>query len=190
MPLNYPVLYKTQDVKGDAIVAQAVQLAIADAEALWQPEKFDGVYPVKGFGIRRLLARDFEGAATSSLHIGGSTSMCGWYFSISAASTWESIISNGTLSDSAYAVITGLFNYDTTPDIRKMKITADGIEYPITPLDEMYGWDIASAYISHPVIVRPEKAITIEVKADNSGLKSFGFLGYTIAKRSYLIGKL
>lgn len=190
MPLNYPVLYKSMDARADAIVSAAVAVAIADAEKLWTPEKFDGIFPVKGFGIRKLVARDFEGAATSALHLGGSQSMAGWYFSITAASTWEAIISSGTLSDSAYVIITGIFNFDASPDIRKLKVTADGVEYPIYNLEEIYGWDVAIAKLSHPVIVRPEKKITIEVIADSAGKKHFGFLGYTVAKRSYLISKI
>lgn len=174
------------DVKADAIVANAVQTAIADAELLWKPERFEGVFPVSGFGIRRLRPRDL--VANSGSIAGPSNST--WIFSLGTASTWGKMISSGVLSDSAYCIITGIFNYDASPDVRAIKITADGVEYPATDISEMYGWDIAIANLSHPIIIRPEKKITVEAIADTSGQKQMGFLGYTIAKRSYLIAQL
>ena len=186
MPLNYPVLYKSQDLKGDAIVAQAVQMAITDAEALWQPEKFDGVFPVKGFGIRRLQPRDI--VSNSGSIVGPSNST--WTFSQGTASTWQTWISAGVLSDSCYIVITGIYNYDTNHSLEAIKINADGIEYPVNNIEEMFGWDIGTAFFSHPIVVRPEKTITISAKTRLTGQHDIGLLGYTIAKRSYLITTL
>ena len=71
-----------------------------------------------------------------------------------------------------------------------MQFTADGVVYPPLDLQEMYGWDVATAYFSHPIIVRPEKTITMAIKAKNQGTKNFGLMGYCIAKRTYLIGQL
>ena len=51
-------LYKSMDIRAEAAISQAVQMAIADAESLWAPKKFDGVFPTKGFGIKRLEASD------------------------------------------------------------------------------------------------------------------------------------
>jgi len=174
------------DVKADIIVANAVATAVADAEALWHPEKFDGVFPVKGFGIRKLVPHDI--CSNSGSIYGPSNST--WVFSQVTASTWETWISSGILSDSCYVVITGFFNYDATPDVDVLKITADGIEYPIYDLQEMYGWDIATAYFSHPIVVRPEKKIHILVKSQTAGQKKIGLIGHCIAKRSYLIGTI
>lgn len=188
MPLNYPVLYKSMDAKSDQIVSNAVAAAIADAEKLWAPEPFDGVFPTRGFGIRKLekfdLARNAAGTDAGTAVYTNS-----WLMSIATARTWSQIMSC-TLSDSLYVVLTGIFNYDANPDVRAIKITADGIEYPTIPLYEMYGWDIATAYFSHPIIVRPEKKFVLEAVAENAGQKELGFLGYTIAKRSYIIGKI
>ena len=189
MPLNYPVLYKMLDSRAEATIASAVQTAVADAESLWAPEKFDGVFPVKGFGIKRLQPRDLAGSnATTTTLIGPIVSA--WQFSIATAETWADAIHQAVLSDSAYVVLTGVYNFDATPDVEAIKIIADGIEYPTMDITEIYGWDVATAYFSHPIIVRPEKMITIKAKCRTAGLKSFGFMGYTIAKRSYLIGEI
>lgn len=186
MPLNYPVIYKTQDIKGDAIVAQAVQTAILDAEALWQPEKFDGVFPVKGFGIKRLQPRDMVAASGSIVGPSNST----WTYSANTASTWQTWISAGTISQMAYVVITGIYNYDTNHSLEAIKFTADGVEYPVNNIEEMFGWYIGSVHFSHPIVVRPEKSVTISVRTRNTGQHDIGLLGYTIAKRSYLIATL
>jgi len=181
MPLNYPVLYKTTDVKGDAIVAQAVQTAINDAEQLWNPEKFDGVFPVKGFGIRKMQAYDLAGISSPGMNYTNS-----WIMTITTARTWTNVISN-TLTNTTYCVITGFWNMDSDPDVTDVQIIADGVDYSTSNIQEAYTWDVASAYFAHAIVVRPEKKILIYVKANSTGLKNFGFLGYTIAKRSKLI---
>jgi len=190
--LQYPTLYKCDDPRGEAIVAKAVAQTIADAESLWAPEKFDGVFPVRGFGIRRLTPRDIaglNGAGGTSIFAG--TSAAEWTFSIAAAAhVYTNILSGAMISDSCYVIITGFFNYDGTPDVECIKISADGIEYPIINLEEMYGWDEATAYFSHPIIVRPEKTMTIAACARTAGVKYFGLLGWVVAKRSYLIATL
>lgn len=186
MPLQYPVLYKTQDVKGDQIVSNAVATAIADAEQLWDPEKFDGVFPVKGFGIKKLDILDIakNSAATAGMKYSNS-----WVITITTARTWQNVIS-ATLTDNLYVVITGFFNLDANPDMTHMQIIADGVEYPVMNIEESYGWDVATAYFAHPVIVRPEKKILIYVRAETAGDKRFGLLGYTVAKRSYLLNRV
>ena len=50
------------------VVAAAVSQAIADAETLWKPERFDGVFPVKGFGIRRLCMYDLCGISSPGMN--------------------------------------------------------------------------------------------------------------------------
>lgn len=186
MVLNYPVFFKTMDIRGEATIQNAVATAIADAESLWAPEKFDGVFPTKGFGIKRLQPRDI--VSNSGSIVGPSNSI--WVFSAQTTSAWNSWISAGVLSDSCYVIITGFFNYDANPDVEALKVTADGIEYATMDIQEVYGWDIATAYFSHPIVVRPGKTITIQARARLAGQKAFGLLGYTLAKRSYLIGTL
>lgn len=185
MVLNYPCLYKSQDIRADQIVAQAVAAAVADAETLWAPEKFDGAFPVKGFGIAKLKATDLIKNGNS---LGGHIYTSFWGFSLTTASTWESMI-DVTLSDSCYVIITGIYCLDANPDVDRIKIVADGIEYAVTDISEMYGWDIANAYFSHPIIVRPTKNLKIKWKGPTAGQKKIGFLGYTVARRSYLIGE-
>jgi hypothetical protein len=183
--LKYPVLYKTSDVRGDTIVRQAVDTAISDALELWKPELFDGPFPIKGFGIAKLRAKELlKTVATQN----GAIYTGFWGFSVNTASTWETMV-DVTLSDSCYIVITGIFCYDANPDVELIKITADGVEYPVMDITEMYGWDEAIAYMSHPVVVRPEKQLKIKWKAPTAGQKKIGFLGYVVAKRSYLINE-
>lgn len=194
MVLNYPVLYKSMDTRAEAAISSAVQQAVADAESLWAPEKFDGVFPVKGFGIKRLQPHDIMPIWTAVQHAPNTVSDI-WAFSITTANAWTNIISQSVMSDSAYIIITGFLNYDGAPDVDAIKITADGIEYPTIDIQEMYGWDVATAYFSHPIIVRPEKMITIAVRARSTTAgaatcKQFGLLGYVVAKRSYLIGQV
>lgn len=186
MTLNYPVLYKMLDPRAEATISSAVQTAVADAESLWAPEKFDGVFPTKGFGIKRLQPRDLTGPTGSLI----SPIVSAWVVSINTAETWSVILSQCILSDSAYVILTGIYNFDANPDLEALKITADGIEYPVIDVTEMYGWDVATAYFSHPIIIRPEKMVTIEAKARLAGQKNFGFMGFCVAKRSYLIGKI
>ena len=191
MVLNYPVLYRTMDIRTEAVISQAIQTAIADAESLWAPEKFDGVFPTKGFGVKRLQPRDMagtNGGGGTSIWCGASAQ--GWTLSIAAAQAWGNIISGAQISDSCYLIITGVFNYDANPDVEAIKFIADGIEYAVMDLQEMYGWDIAIAYFSHPIIIRPQKSFTLWAKARTAGIKYFGFLGFTLAKRSYLIGQI
>jgi hypothetical protein len=193
MVLNYPVLFRTMDIRAEATISQAIQTAITDAESLWAPEKFDGVFPTKGFGIKRLQPRDMAGAngvPGTSIWGGASVGIVTWNLSCAVASAWGNVISAAQLSDSAYLIITGVFNYDTVPDVEAIKINADGIEYAIMDLQEMIGWDIATAYLSHPIVIRPQKTFTVSMRARSAGPKYFGFLGYTLAKRSYLIGQI
>lgn len=193
MPLNYPVLYRMMDPRAEPTIAQAIQTAVGDAESLWAPEKFDGVFPTKGFGIKRLQPRDMagtNGVPGTSVWAGPSVGILTWNLSCAVASAWGNVISGAQLSDSSYLIITGFFNLDAVPDVEAIKITADGIEYVIMDLQEAYGWDIATAYFSHPIIIRPQKTFTIAMRARTAGTKYFGFLGYTIAKRSYLIGAI
>jgi len=185
LPLQFPVLYKSTDSRTDLIVKNAVDTAIADAEKLWSPEKFDGVYPVKGFGISRLKAADLIAAGSI---VGPFSKMFTW--SVTTASAWETYINDVTLSKATYVVICGVYNLDAAPDVEAMKINADGIEYPVIDLNEIYGWDVAVAYFSHPIIVRPEKKLGIKLKARTVGRKNIGFIGYTVGTRSYLIGEL
>jgi hypothetical protein len=191
MSLNYPVLYRNMDARGEATIAKAIQTTVTDAESLWAPEKFDGVFPVKGFGIKRLQPRDMagtNGGGGTSIWAGASAQ--GWTLSVAAAQAWGIVISGAQLSDSSYIILTGIFNYDAVPDVEAFKLSADGIEYCVTDIQEMYGWDIATAFFSHPIIIRPQKTFTLSLKARTAGIKYFGFLGYTIAKRSYLIGQI
>lgn len=185
MVLNYPVLYKSMDAKMDAIVAQAVQTAIADASTLWAPLTFDGVFPIKGFGIKQLEAWDIDPADGTQGHVNTNE----WLLSFGTARTWINMFSD-VICDDIYVILTGVFNYDATPDVTHMKITADGIEYPVMSFDEMYGWDVAVAYFSHPIIVRPEKKMVINMYANTAGQKNFGFLGYTIGKRARLLTQM
>jgi hypothetical protein len=188
MPLNYPVIFKDWDSSDNANIQQAVQTAIADAESLWAPEKFDGVFPTRGFGIKRLQLKDIC-RLSSYFPLGYSTSDA-WMFTIAVGQTWYSVINAAVISDSCYVIITGFFNYDQTPDVEAIKVIADGIEYPVIDIQEMYGWDFATAYFSHPIIIRPEKLVTLKVRCTALGVKRFGLLGFVVAKRSYLIGEI
>jgi hypothetical protein len=176
------------DAKADAIVQQAVATTIADAERLWAPEKFDGVYPTKGFGIKRL--EKFDLAPSSAAAQGSGPFTNSWILSITTAKTWVCSYADPAVSDSSYLIITGIFNYDASPDVSDIQIIADGVEYPTMNIEEMYGWDIATAYLSHPIIVRPEKTINVYTRAETAGRKNFGLLGYVVGKRSYIIGRV
>jgi hypothetical protein len=174
------------DVKGDAIVQQAIATAIGDAETLWAPEKFDGVFATKGFGIRTLQKWDVCPLSTT---LGGARFSNSWVISITTAKTWECILSH-TVSQDAYLILTGIFNYDANPDMTDLQIVAEGVEYMPWHIEEMYGWDVAVAYLSHPVVVRPQKKVLVYARAESAGQKSFGFIGYTLGKRGYLINRV
>jgi len=187
--LQFPVFFRTMDVRGEGIVRDAVAATIKDAEALWAPEKFGGIFGTSGFGIKKLQPADLNGTSTTTTGF-VSPIVSAWVFSINTAETWSTIVSACILSDSSYVILCGIFNYDANPDVEAIKITADGIEYAVIDITELYGWDIAEAYWANPIVIRPQKKITIEAKARTAGQKNFGFLGFTVAKRSYLIGKI
>jgi hypothetical protein len=184
--INHPVMYKTSDVRGDVIVSAAVQTAIGQALELWKPAPFDGPFPVKGFGIAKLKADDLIKNGNSA---GGHIYTSFWGFSLTTASTWETMI-DVTLSDSCYIVLTGIFCLDANPDVEMIKIVADGVEYPVMDITEMYSWDQASANFAHPVVVSPEKNLKIKWKGPTARQSKIGFLGYCVATRSYLIGEV
>lgn len=174
----------------DREIDTAVQATIRDAEQLWTPETFQGEYPDKGIGIRRLVAKDFVASGQASGGFGTPQTAFGapWAYSQAAASAWETWI-NGTLSDSVYVVITGIFSLDALENIIALKFTIDGKEYPIMNLQELYAMDVARVYFSKPIVVRPEKSIVVKMWGRAAKTGSLGLLGWAIGKRSYLIAE-
>lgn len=168
----------------DAAIDAKVREVIADAETLWEPEKFQGEFPQRGLGIRRLRPMDCVAATFS----GGMAATHYWSYSIATAATWETWI-DVVLSDSCYVVVTGIFSLDATPNVTMVKFEIDGKEYPVNNIEEIYALDVARVYFNVPIAVRPEKRMTIKIIGKAAGTGSLGLLGYAIAKRSYLIGE-
>lgn len=168
----------------DAAINAAVAKCVRDAEALWEPEKYQGEWAEGGIGIRRLVPLDFR--KSSSAGFGDNMSGFAWTYSIATASTYETWI-DATLSDSSYVVITGLFSLDAVPNVRMIKFTIDGKEYAPINFEELYALDVARVWLETPIIIRPEKTVETKMMGGAAGTGSLGLLGYAVGKRSYVI---
>lgn len=186
-------LLKITDKRPDAEIDTLVAAVIADAATTWPSEKFDGEYPKAGFGIGRLRPHDLITGGTgytpgTTTGVSYLASSIYWGISVQATSTWQDAW-NVLTDEKAYIIVTGIFCLDATPNITQIRPHVDGEDFPVVDIEDMYGWDVAAAYFSKPFAVKPEKTFKMRVVGKAAGMAKFGFIGYVVAKRGYMIGE-
>lgn len=166
------MLLRISDERPDNEIRQAVDVAVTEAASEFSPLKFEGEYPTSGFGISEIRPR----------HVG------------IAADYWQATITtsyadwiNTTVSDNAYLVVTGIFNNTLQPQTSELSPSANGNDMPRVNIEQMYTFDMAKAWLPKPFVVKANGNITIQAIAKQGQTEQIGLLGYTIAKRSYLI---
>jgi len=178
-------LLKVTDKRPDTEINALVEAVINDAATTWPSDKFDGEYPKTGFGITILRPKDLcTGASVPT----GMVSSIYWGASIAAASTWQDWFSI-TTSEVCYLIVTGIQVLDATPNVTAIRPYVDGDDLPVIHIEQIYAWDEGKGWFSKPFAVKPEKAFKMRIVAKNSGIAKIGLLGYTVAKRSYLISE-
>lgn len=170
------------DTRPDAEIRKLINSTVADAEKEWSPLKYEGFYPVAGFGLTEIRPRHINSGGT------------GWanstYWSASIATSlaffdWTNI----TLTDMAYVMVTGLFNRESSPKVIQFAPSANGEDLPTVDVEQMYTLDVARAWWEKPYSVRPNNMLRHQLMGDNTGSERIGLLGYTIAKRAFLISR-
>lgn len=178
-------LLRLSQERPDAAIKTAVQKAIGLAAEEWKPAKYEGSFPESGFGIATLRPKDICYDGSTLTGTAGST--IAWIFSLAAASTWYDLV-NVTLSQDIYIVVTGVQSRMADPSLTNIKFVVDGKEYPVENIEEMYGWDLARAFFTEPVVGMAGKQFKIRgVGTKASTAEYFGPIGHAIAKRSFLI---
>lgn len=184
-------LIRLTNKRPDHAITEAVQTAIGLATSEWAPLVFEGEFPKTGFGIGKLRARDI--AVTNQqagLNGTGVYSSIMFAATFAAASTWAEWL-NINIDDRLYVVVTGLQALDPNPAITAMRFRAGGEDLPVLPIEELYTYDMARAYLSKPFIIQPGNNMTCNIVGTRAragvDYERLGLLGFAIAKRAYLI---
>jgi len=160
---------RTTDKRPDDEIQKAIEAVVNDAEDLWAPAKFEGWYPLTGFGIEELAPGHIQAGGT------GWGASDYWAISIAASNTWQDWI-NITMSDSAYVIDTGLFDREATPKLTHVRPNPGGEDFPMKNLEHMFTLDVARVWWEKPYSVRPDSPFVYRVKADNTGIERAGIL--------------
>ncbi len=178
----------TQDFS-DQNINQLVQATIAQATADFQPLQFQGEFPLDGFGIAVLRAKDLAvtNQATGLQSIAASSIVWGAQ-SIAAASLWQDWL-NITIDSRIYTAVTGIFYPENAPIIEAIRVRANGIDLPVIQIEELQTYDVSFAFLERPFAVRAAQNLTLRVVASaaKAAVEHIGLLGYTVAKKAYLI---
>ena len=180
----------TQDFS-DQNINQLVQAVIAQAAQDFQPLQFQGEFPLDGFGIAVLRAKDvsitnqvtgLQSIATSSIVWGAQ--------SIASASVWQDWL-NIALDNRLYITVSGFFYPENAPIIEVLRPRANGIDLPAIGIEELQTYDVSFAFFERPFGVRAAQNFTMRVVASaaKSAVEHIGLLGYTVAKKAYLISE-
>lgn len=177
-------LLRLTDKRPDAEIDKLLKETVDDGEIEWKPLKYEGQYPTSGFGITELRPLVLYGGTVNNL-----ISSLTWGVSLTAGTastyfTWFDV----TLTDQAYAMPTGVFDLEPTPQVIEMGPSANGLDLPTVNLEQLYALDMARAWFEKPFAARPNNNFKVELVARvATGTERIGLLGYLIAKRSYLI---
>jgi len=178
-------LLRLTDVRPDAEITKLLKSTVIDAETEWRPLKYEGQYPTTGFGITELRPIVLKGGTTDNI-----ISSISWGASLAAAAgastyfMWFDV----TLTDQAYVMPTGVFDLETPPEVTEIGPSANGLDLPTVNIEHMHGLDVARAWFEKPFAARPNNNIKTQLVARVAiGQERIGYMGYLIAKRSYLI---
>lgn len=180
------MLLRLTDMRPDVEIEKAIDATVGDATAAWEPQDYEGEYPVSGFGIGTLRPKYVLTTAITSAFL----SSAYWGASVAASQTFADWI-NVTMTDMCYVIPTGVFDLEAAPKITEVHNEANGQSLPTINIEEMFGWDLARAFYRKPYVVRPNNNITVAIQGRDvtTAGERFGLLGYAIAKRAYLILK-
>ena len=174
------MLLRLTDRRPDARIGALINSVVEAAQTEWAPLKYEGEYPIAGFGITELRPK----------HIRGGTHNIPedytWGASIATASTFFDWM-NVTLTDMAYVVVSGVFNLEAAPKVTEIAPSANGEDLPTINLEQMYGLDLARVWFEKPFAARPNNNLRIQLIARSTGIERIGLMGHVIAKRAYLI---
>jgi hypothetical protein len=174
----------------DAAINQAVQAAISDALQNFAPLTFDGEYPRTGFGITVLRPKDLAvtNQATAALQASVASSVIWGPISATTTSAWADWI-NLNIDNRIYAIITGVWYAEPTPNITALRIKANGEDLPVIDIQELQTYDVGYMFLEKPIIVKPGNAVNVRYLgvAVKSTRENIGLMGFTLAKRAYLI---
>lgn len=168
----------------DKIVYDTLKQVIEEIVSTdWKELKYEGEYPQTGFGIQEIRPHHF-GLISDAYAVWQTTVAAGL-----TAYTWNDWFGTVSVNQDAYIVITGFFNLTAGPTITAIKVTANGNELPVMHIEYMYGLEEARIWLKKPLVLKPKSTVKIELYTTTATQNKFGLLGFTIAKRSYLINK-
>lgn len=180
------LLIKTEE-RPDAAIKKAVAAAIADAEVLWAPLRFEGEYPISGVGITELRPFHVE---NTTLAIPQTANQNWWQTSVMISSQWATWI-NVAVDKSLYLVVTGIFDLESSPGVTEMAVSANGLDLPVVNIEQMFALAEARAWFPKPFVVKPDNQLVIQLYAKSNwgttASERIGLMGYAIGKRSRLI---
>lgn len=173
-------LLEKTDVRPDAEIDKLLREVVANAEEEWSPLKYEGQYPVGGFGITELRPKHIRGGTHNM------PSSVTWEASLGAASTYFTWM-DLTLTDMAYVIQTGVFNLEASPRVTEIAPSANGQDLPTVNLEQLYALDLARVWLEKPFAARPNNNFKNQLVARDVGIERIGLMGYVVAKRAYLI---
>lgn len=181
---------KSTNSSPDAAINQAVQGAIQDALSNFAPLSFDGEYPKNGFGIAALRPKDLAvtNQATAALQASVASSIVWGPLSATTTSVWADWI-NLNVDNRIYPIITGVWYAEPTPNITAIRFKANGEDCPVLDIEELQTYDVSYMFLEKPIVIKPGNAINVRYAAIavKGTRENIGLLGYTLAKRAYLI---
>lgn len=109
---------------------------------------------------------------------------------MTAASTWETWI-NLQIDNRIYTVITGLFYIENAINITAVQFQANGEVLPVIDIEELQAYQVSNVWLEKPIIIKPGNNFQAFYVAKNTktAAENLGLMGYTIAKRAYLINQ-
>lgn len=173
-------LLKETNIRPDAAIDSLVKDVVKSAETEWAPLKYEGQYPVGGFGITELRPKHIRGGTHNM------PSTITWSASIATASTYFSWM-DLTLTDMAYVIQTGVFDLEASPRVTEIAPTANGQDLPTVNLEQMFALDESRVWLEMPFAARPNNNLKNQLVARDAGIERIGLMGYVVAKRAYLI---
>lgn len=105
---------------------------------------------------------------------------------MSTANTFANWISTAIDKD-AYVIATGIMNLTVDPHIVELQPTLNGNALPVIHVESMYAFEEPLAYFRKPFAVKSGATMKIEYTGTVAQTELLGLLGFTVAKKSFLI---
>lgn len=168
---------KDQQAYPDAEIAGGISELVEEAKKTWGLE-YEGEIPLKGgIAITTIRPHDVGHPATYDY----------WEIAITTANTWQNWI-NTPIDKDAFVLCCGVFNNTVAnPATNEIDITSNGITLPVINVDHMYSYQEPKMYFSKPVGTRSSAYLKIRCVARTAQNERLGLIGYTIAKKSFVI---